>query len=122
MAVRLSAALKIVIFFVFLGGAGMGYVWQKKQIFELGQELGEQQDELKNLLRDIRFLEEKKARLRSNAFLLNAIRQHGLNLVMPRPEQIMTLTNITGSQLHALVVPNSEGTQLVSRHGRGAGP
>src|SRR2546425_9148036 len=49
-AVRFGPALKALLICLFIGGSGVGYVWQQNQLLELGRQKAEKEKRL-NLLR-----------------------------------------------------------------------
>ena len=92
--IRFGAVLQVVMFFLFVGGAGLGYVWQKKQIRQLGYLRQQKEQELKQLNETLWGLNSTRQKLMSSRHLQEAIRKYQLNLVPPRPEDVITITNV----------------------------
>ena len=94
-AIRFGAALKAFLLCLLICGSGLGYVWQKEQIYELGQvirkremrlEVLEKQDEtFRGLLSDMRLPQALRAR----------IKEMNLGLVAPDPSQVWYLPEPT---------------------------
>ena len=66
-AFRFGPALKAFVLCLFIGGTGLGYVWQKNQIYELGQRIRRREAQLDLLKRQNRNLEAHLKVLRSPA-------------------------------------------------------
>ncbi len=92
-AVRLGPVVKVVVVCLLLGLAGVGFVWQKNQIFELGQRMKEKEQRLEKLRRENHNRLERLAYFRSTRYLEDRIRSLKLGLSAPKPEQIYTLTH-----------------------------
>ena len=48
-AIRFGPALKAFLLCLLIGGSGIGYVWQKNQIYELGQQIRKREMHLKEV-------------------------------------------------------------------------
>ncbi len=94
-AVRFGPALKALLLCLFIGGSGVGYVWQKNQIHQLGVQIGAGEKRFEQVKRQREELERQLAYLRSHAMLEIRIRELNLGLAMPRPEQILVLPERT---------------------------
>lgn len=92
-AVRLGPVVKVVVVCLLLGLAGVGFVWQKNQIFELGQRMKEKEQRLEQLRVDNQDRANRLAYFRSTQYLEDRIRKLRLGLTAPRPEQVYTLTD-----------------------------
>ena len=88
-AVRFGPALKALALCVFLGGSGVGYVWQKEQI----NILAERQRQV-----DVRYQQQRNksewfarvlAVLQTHGEIETQIKKIGLGLVPPQPDQIL---------------------------------
>jgi hypothetical protein len=90
-AVRFAPALKAFLLCVFIGGSGMGYVWQKNRIYELGQEIKKRELRLDELRRQNHELSRQLAVMRSPSELENRIRKLNLGLAPPKPAQVLRL-------------------------------
>jgi hypothetical protein len=88
-AVRFGPALKALALCVFLGGSGVGYVWQKEQI----NILAERQRQVDARYEQQRNKNERLARilatLQSHGEIEAQIKRNGLGLVPPQPDQIV---------------------------------
>ncbi len=90
-AIRFGPALKALLVCALLGGSGVGYVWQKGQISELGQQIVKRERTLAQLQEQNKKLRDQLALLRSPAMLEQRARELNLGLGPPRPAQIVTL-------------------------------
>ena len=88
---RFGPALKAVIICVITCSLGLGYVWQKQQINTLGQCLKEKEIALEQLRRENKRRGDNLAYLMSPQELDSRLAQLKLDLVVPRPEQIVVL-------------------------------
>ena len=86
---RFGPALRAFLLCLFIGGSGVGYVWQKNQIFELGKQMRLRELKLKMLDDQNKQLEQSLALLQRPAFLNERIKN--LGLVQPSPSQIWRL-------------------------------
>jgi Septum formation initiator len=86
---RFGPALRAFLLCLFIGGSGVGYVWQKNQIFELGKQMKQRELRLKMLDDQNKQLEQSLALLQRPAFLNERIKN--LGLVQPSPSQIWRL-------------------------------
>jgi hypothetical protein len=90
-ASRFGPALKAFVLCLLLGGSGVGYVWQKNQIFELGKLIKQREMRLA-------VIEEENSRLRNSLSEVTspmspklAEKISKLGLVQPAPSQIWRL-------------------------------
>jgi hypothetical protein len=90
-AVRFGPALKAFALCLFLGGSGLGYVWQIDQIHKLGDELKRAEHKYERLHRQNEVRSQVLAALQSQAELEARIKQMNLGLVAPEPDQIVRL-------------------------------
>lgn len=90
-AAWLRPLVKVILLCLFFGGSGVGYVWQKKQIHELGQQKGRKEQRLMKLREHNRSLRDTLAALSSPRALDARVKDLNLGLVVPRPEQILRL-------------------------------
>jgi hypothetical protein len=90
-ALRLVPALKALALCLFLGGSGVGYVWQKEQINLLGQRFKQCELRYEQTVRQ----NEKKAgvlaRLQSPQELEARIKQLDLGMVAAQPDQVVRI-------------------------------
>ena len=94
-AIRFGPALKAFLLCLVIGGSGIGYVWQKKQIYELGQQIRKRELRLTALQDQTEQLKTQLARMRSQTYLEMRIRQLNLGLVPPQPSQVWRLPEPT---------------------------
>ena len=90
-AIRLVPALKALFLCLLIGGSGVGYVWQKNQIHELGRQIKKQEIALEELQRRNKQRRDKLDELRSPPRLDARIKQLNLGLVLPQQAQIVRL-------------------------------
>jgi len=90
-AIRFGPALKALVLFVIVGGAGVGYVWQKRQISELGRQIGLREKAVEDLDHRNKKLQEQLAALRSPAQLNERVQRLNLGLTQPAPGQVWRL-------------------------------
>ena len=88
---RFGPALKAFLLCLLIGGSGVGYVWQKGQIHELGRQRKARENRLAELKEQNKKLGDQLAQLRSPAKLDQRLRELKLNLVPPRPADIVRL-------------------------------
>jgi len=90
-AIRFGPALKACLLCLLIGGSGIGYVWQKSQIDELGQQIRKREIHLKDLQDQNEKLRRQMAFMRSPPFLEARIKELNLGLVPPQPSQVWYL-------------------------------
>ena len=90
-AIRFGPALKAFLLCLLIGGAGVGYVWQKNQIYQLGQQikLGETRRDL--MAAQNKKLEKQLQSMRTPVFLEQRIKDLNLGLVAPPASQVWRL-------------------------------
>jgi cell division protein FtsB len=91
-AIRFGPALKALLLCALFGGSGVGYVWQKGQINQLGEQIVKRERALAQLQEQNKKLRDQLALLRSPAMLEQRARELNLGLGPPRPAQVVTLT------------------------------
>jgi hypothetical protein len=90
-AIRFGPVLKAFLLCLLIGGAGVGYVWQKDQIFQLGQQIRKRELRLDELAEQNEKLRKQVGTMRSPRFLERRIQELGLGLVPPQPAQVWRL-------------------------------
>ncbi|HEX4266059.1 MAG TPA: hypothetical protein VH597_17115 [Verrucomicrobiae bacterium] len=90
-AIRFGPALKAFLLCLLIGGSGVGYVWQKNQIYDLGQQIRKREIHLKDLQDQNEKLRRQMAFMRSPPFLEARIKELNLGLVPPQPSQVWYL-------------------------------
>ncbi len=89
--VRFGPALRAFLLCLLIGGSGVGYVWQKSQINELGKQISKREHRLKDLVEQNEKLKKQLGALRSPRFLEQRIRELNLGLVQPPMAQVWLL-------------------------------
>ena len=90
-AIRFGPALKAFLLCLLIGGSGVGYVWQKSQIHELGKMIKARE----NKVAELRYQNEKQTSqlslLRSPAMLDQRVRELNLGLAAPKQSSVVRL-------------------------------
>jgi len=94
-AIRFGPALKAFLLCLLIGGSGVGYVWQKNQILELGRQFKKQETTLTDLKNQNEKMRRQLASLRSPAMVEQRVKDLNLGLVLPRENQILRLPEPT---------------------------
>ena len=89
--IRFGPALKAFLLCLMIGGAGVGYVWQKNQIYQLGQQIRRHELRLGDLQEQNEKLKKQLAMMRSPQFLEMRIKELNLGLTAPQPSQVWRL-------------------------------
>ena len=90
-AIRFGPALKAFLLCLLIGGSGVGYVWQKNQIFDLGQQIRKREKILADLEKQNDQLRRQLAWMQSVKYLEGRIKELNLGLVPPEPAKIWWL-------------------------------
>lgn len=90
-AVRFGPALKAFLLCLFIGGSGIGYVWQKNQIQSLGEQIRKSEVQHAQLHRKNKMKNDQLAAMCSPMALEERIRRLKLGLVKPPVSQIVRL-------------------------------
>ena len=90
-AIRFGPVLKAFLLCLLIGGSGIGYVWQKNQIYELGQQIRKREQRLAALQDQNDKLRKQLAMMCSPGYLEARIKELNLGLVPPDPSQIWRL-------------------------------
>ena len=85
---------KAVVVCLFVGGSCAGYLWQKSQVHQLGQEIRGLERELDQLVKGNEVLRQRYSVLASPPELDRRVEQFGLDLRSPAPEQILRLREV----------------------------
>jgi hypothetical protein len=80
--------LKVFVFCALVGGAGVGYVWQQQQVYELGKETVLAERRLADQRRQNEKLLRTWATLQSPRMLEEQVKRLNLGLGPPSPEQV----------------------------------
>ena len=114
-AIRFGPALKAFLLCALIGGSGVGYVWQKSQISELGQQISKRERNLVQLQEQNKKLRDQLAMLRSPAQLDQRVRELNLGLGEPQAAQVWRV-----AEPPARSPANCEPTpQIVAQQNRG---
>lgn len=90
-AIRFGPALKAFLLCLLISGSGIGYVWQKQQINELGQQIRKREQKLSALEDQNDKLRKQLTMMCSPGYLEARIKELNLGLVAPDPSQIWRL-------------------------------
>ncbi|TAK97656.1 MAG: hypothetical protein EPO07_12890 [Verrucomicrobia bacterium] len=112
-SIRFGPALKAFLLCLLIGGAGVGYVWQKSQIYELGRQIKQREVRLKLLQDDNKKLDDQLAMLRSPVKLDLRVRELNLGLARPNPSLVISLPEPTAQ------APASSAPMLAQQSPRG---
>ena len=91
-AIRFGPAIKAFLLCALIGGSGVGYVWQKSQINELGRQILKREHELATLRDQNEKQKKSLAMMYSPAFLETRIKELNLGLVPAQHSQVWRLT------------------------------
>ena len=90
-AIRFGPALKALFLCLLIAGSAVGYVWQKSQIYQLGQQIRQREVRLARLQNDDRKLSDQLSILRSPTMLDRRVRELNLGLLPAQPMQVLRL-------------------------------
>ncbi len=90
-AFHFGAVLKVVLLCAAVCGSAVGYVWQKSQIYRLGQEIRQRETRLAQLRSENQKRRDQLAILRSPVMLDQRVRELNLGLGPARPDQVWRL-------------------------------
>jgi len=91
-AIRFGPALKAFLLCLLIGGSGVGYVWQKDQISQLGKQITKRERQRAALADQSDKLRRQLGVMRSPGYLQKRIQDLGLGLVPPQPAQVWRLS------------------------------
>jgi cell division protein FtsB len=114
-AVRFAPAVKALLLCAFIATAGIGYVWQKQQINDLGRQIVEREKRLVALREQNEKLRRQLATLRSPQFIEMRIKELNLGLTQPQPGQVWRLTEPTGDVPSAAMANDLSVRQFAAR-------
>jgi hypothetical protein len=90
-AIRFGPTLKALLLCLLIGGAGVGYVWQKDQIYRLSEQRKQREVRLRELTEKNEQLKKQLGTLSTVARLEARIKELNLGLIQPEPSQIWRL-------------------------------
>lgn len=122
-AVRFAPAVKAFLLCAFVASAGVGYVWQKQQINDLGRQILKSEKRLKELCEQNKKLSRQLATLRSPLEIELRIKELCLGLVPPQAGQVWRLAEPSADPLPAApAVDSSERKYAVRQNSNLAVP
>src|SRR5437867_471190 len=89
--VRFGPALKAFVLCLLIGGSGVGYVWQKNQIYELGRQIKQREVRLNGLMAQNEKLRNQLGTNLLPVSLEQRIKDMNLGLVPPQAAQVWHL-------------------------------
>jgi hypothetical protein len=89
--IRFGPALKASFLCLLIGGSAIGYVWQKSEIYRLGQLRSQRESKLKQLVADNKRLNDQIAILHSPVMLDRRTKELNLGLAPASPLQVVRL-------------------------------
>ncbi len=91
-AIRFGPVIWVVLLCSLFGGAGVGYVWQKGRIGELGRQISRNEKRVLDLQGQNEKLKRQLGLMRSPQFLEMRVKELGLGLVPPSSAQLWRLS------------------------------
>jgi cell division protein FtsB len=113
-AIRFGPALKAALLCLLIAGSAIGFVWQKNEIYRLGQQISQREAKLKQLRNDNKRLGDQLAILRSPVMLDQRARELNLGLAPAQPGQVRRLPE------PAVVAGNENATRQFAARQAGA--
>ena len=111
---QFGTVAKSVMTCVCIAGVGIGYVWQKNQIYKLGDEIKKRESALLAAEKRNAMLASQVAQLKSPALLEDRCQQYNLGLVSPRENQVVRLYE-PGPEWDMRFTPATMQAQTLSR-------
>jgi len=90
-AIRFGPALKAFLLCLLIGGSGIGYVWQKNQIYDLGQQIRKRELRLKDLQDQNDKLRRQLGMMGTPQYLQARVKEMNLGLGPSQPSQVWYL-------------------------------
>jgi uncharacterized protein HemX len=90
-AVRFGSALKALLLCLFIGGSGVGYVWQQNQLLELGRQKVEKEKRRDAFRAQNDLLARQLSGLQSPKAIEARLKELNLGLTMASPTQVIHL-------------------------------
>jgi hypothetical protein len=94
-ALRFGPALKALVICLLIAGSGVGYVWQKNQILELGNDLNRKERRWHSLVEQNEKCRQQLAALRAPGALTLRVKELELGLAPSEPSQVVRLAEPT---------------------------
>ena len=111
---QFGTVAKSVMTCVCVAGVGICYVWQKNQIYKLGDEIKKRESALLAAEKRGAMLASQVAQLKSPSLLEDRCQQYNLGLVSPRETQVVHLYE-PGPELDVRFTPATAQVQSLSR-------
>ena len=92
-AIRFAPALKASFLCLVIGGSAVGYVWQKNEIYRLGQQIRQRETRLQQLQSDNKRLTDQIAILHSPVMIDQRAKELQLGLSPATPLQVVRLVD-----------------------------
>jgi hypothetical protein len=89
--IRFGPAVKAFFLCLLIAGSSLGYVWQKSQIYDLGQQIRKRELRLKDLQDQNDKLRRQLVMMRSPQYLQERVKEMNLGLVPSQPSQVWYL-------------------------------
>jgi hypothetical protein len=93
-AIRFGPALKASFLCLLIGGSAVGYVWQKNEIYRLGQQIRQRETKLAQLQSDNKRFSDQISILHSPVMLDQRAKELNLGLAPATPVQVVRLTEM----------------------------
>jgi hypothetical protein len=93
-AVRAGPLVLVIVLCLFFGGAGVGYVWQVKQVHALGQQIKERENRLAELQRQNKLRRDHLSSQCSPVALEARVQKLNLGLMQPPMSQVVRLVDV----------------------------
>jgi len=90
-AIRFGPVLKVVLLCSLIGGSAIGFVWQKNEIYRLGQQIRQRETRLAQLQNDNKRLGDQITILHSPVMLDQRAKELNLGLAPAQPLQVVRL-------------------------------
>jgi cell division protein FtsB len=94
-AIRFGPALKASFLCLLIGGSAVGYVWQKNEIYRLGQQIRQRETKLAQLQNDNKRLGDQISILHSPVMIDRRAKELNLGLAPATPMQVVRLMEAT---------------------------
>lgn len=104
-AVRFVPAIWAALLCVVIAGAAVGFVWQKRQIQDLGRQIRDSEIKLEKLREANGKLGRQLMTLRSPQFLDKRIKELNLGLVQPAPAQLLRIVEMPAEPAAPALAP-----------------
>ena len=120
---RFGTVAKSVFTCICIAGIGVGYVWQKNQVYRLGDEIKKRESVLLAAEKRNAMLEAQLAQLKSPSFLEARCQQYNVGLVSPRENRVVRLyepgpewdTKFTLPVMQVQTLPGTAASKVVAK-------